>query len=400
MRRSRILSRLVVACSLGVAIACGSAGSNSGFDNGSSGAGSSGSGSGGASGGLGSGSSGGGASGVGNACAAETSKGQQRPLDMYIMLDQSASMDDSGKWPSVTSALKTFFGLPAAAGVGVGLQYFALPATLPGCPSTCARDADCPGGIGCIPLMNKCLLCLGGETSCLAADYERPEIEIAPLPSAGANLTASLDAHKPSSNTPTSAALQGAVNHAKAWGKEHPGHVTVAVLATDGEPSECDTDITNIQAIAATAAADDPKVLTFVVGVGDSLSNLNGIAAAGGTGQAYLVDTSANVTQQFLDALNKIRGAAVGCQYAIPPAKSGASLDYGTVNVQLASGGAAVTIPKVDDASQCPSSGDAWYYDTNGAPSAVVLCDATCKAVAVDATAEVSLAIGCATLLK
>ena len=49
---------------------------------------------------------------------------------------------------------------------------------------------------------------------------------------------------------------------------------------------------------------------TFVIGVGPSLSALNGIAAAGGTTSAFLVDTSANVNQQFLDAMNAIRNSA------------------------------------------------------------------------------------------
>ncbi len=44
---------------------------------------------------------------------------------------------------------------------------------------------------------------------------------------------------------------------------------------------------------------------------------------AGGTGSAFIVDTSMNVSQQFLAALNKIRGAALGCQYKIPVPQGG-----------------------------------------------------------------------------
>jgi hypothetical protein len=203
---------------------------------------------------------------------------------MYVMLDQSRSMDEEGKWTSVTSALKSFFTQPTAAGIGVGLQYFGLDN--------------------------------GAGSSCTASDYATPEIEIAPLPGSASGLTSSLGNHGPQSDTPTYPALQGAVDHAKSWAGAHAGHVTIVVLATDGEPSsDCNDSLIDINAIASTAAAGNPKILTFVIGVGSSLSNLNGIAAAGGTGQAFIVDPNANTTQQFLDALNKIRGAALGCQY-------------------------------------------------------------------------------------
>ena len=72
--------------------------------------------------------------------------------------------------------------------------------------------------------------------------------------------------------------------------------------------------------VAAAALAGTPSLLTFVIGVGSSLTSLNGIAAAGGTGQAFIVDAAgADPGGQFLAAMNAIRGsAAVGCQYTIP----------------------------------------------------------------------------------
>ena len=84
--------------------------------------------------------------------------------------------------------------------------------------------------------------------------------------------------------------------------------IAVLVLATDGDPTECDTSISGIDAIAASGVSMSPKISTFVIGVGSSLSNLNSIAMAGGTQQAFLVDTGGNVNQQFLAAMNAIRG--------------------------------------------------------------------------------------------
>src|SRR5215469_12862040 len=113
----------------------GSSGSGSGSGSGGGSSSGGGSNSSGGSGGSTGSSSGGGMFGTGDggtgpisadaACAAMASKGQQAPLDIYIMLDQSASMSDMvaggmTKWQAVTSALNTFVMTPQQ-GVSVGL---------------------------------------------------------------------------------------------------------------------------------------------------------------------------------------------------------------------------------------------------------------------------------------
>src|SRR5207245_583501 len=101
-----------------------------------------------------------------------------------------------------------------------------------------------------------------------------------------------------------------------------------------------------------------PKIETFVIGVGGSLGSLNGIAAAGGTGQAFLVDTNQNVNQQFLDAMNTIRGQALACSYEIPLPEAGQP-DFDKVNVQYTpgAGGPAQVLPRVADKAHCPANG-------------------------------------------
>src|SRR5262249_46620595 len=135
--------------------------------------------------------------------------------------------------------------------------------------------------------------------------------------------------------------------------------------------------------------------------VGSSLTNLNGIAQAGGTSQAYLVDTGGNAQQQFLDALNKIRGQALGCVYSIPLPEAG-QIDYGKVNVQYTPGDGSppVPLPKVSDKGSCPASGDAWYYDNDTAPTQIILCDTSCTKVSGDATAKIDILIGCGTVVR
>ena len=341
------------------------------------------------------------------ACATSVVKADKIPLDLYVMLDQSGSMSDSvsgggTKWSTVTSALGTFLQQPGLDGVSVGIQYFGVPPGGGTCSVlSCTVDADC-GASACGPCVaNTCIGFFGGAgDSCTASDYAMPSVEIAPLPGVASQLISSMGMHSPTTGTPTSAALQGAVDHAKAWKQSHPGDAVVAVLATDGDPGECDTSLPNIDAIAAAALAGTPSILTFVIGVGPSLSSLNGIAAAGGTTQAFLVDTGGNVNQQFLDAMNAIRHDALGCQYVIPTPTDGSTPNFDEVNVVYQPmGGNAQTFPNVMDLASCPANGDGWYYDDPANPTQIILCPASCTLVEGDMTGEVDVTLGCSTVI-
>jgi len=69
-----------------------------------------------------------------------------------------------------------------------------------------------------------------------------------------------------------------------------------------------------------------PSISTYVIGVGPDLTNLNQIAMAGGTGNAYIVDSMAGTTDQFIDALDSIRmRAGLACEFQIPQPAAGAS---------------------------------------------------------------------------
>ena len=309
-------------------------------------------------------------------CATSVVTAEQVALDLYVMLDQSASMSDtvSGggtKWSAVTAAITTFLGQSGLAGVSVGLQYFGLPAS---------------GG--------------GFNDSCTASDYAHAAVEIAPLPGVNAAITSSLAQHSPSTSTPTSAALQGAVDHAKTWAQAHTMDAVAVILATDGDPTECDTTISDIEAIASTAANGTPKIPTFVIGVGSSLSNLNGIAMAGSSMNAFVVDTNSNVNQQFLDAMNAIRHAALGCVYSIPTGSG--PVDYNQVNIvyQPGNGGQPITLPYVTSKANCPANGNGWYYDNPAAPTQIILCESSCSGIEVDMTGQVDITLGCETVVQ
>jgi Mg-chelatase subunit ChlD len=317
------------------------------------------------------------------ACAFSSQMGKQQGLDAYMMLDYSGSMQMDGKWTGVTGAINSFVAQPTT-GISVGLQYFGLP------------DPDAGTGLFGLTL---------GD-SCNPAVYAKPEIEISPLPGIGAMITQSLAMHtKPNTSTPTPAALQGAINHASDWAKAHPADATIAILATDGDPTECGSTngasmaslLSDVEAIAAAGVAATPKILTFVIGVGTETANLNGIAMAGGTNSAFIVDTSMNISTQFLAALNKIRGAALGCQYKVPVPTTGTT-NFSEVNVQFtASGGKPELVPQVADKGHCPASSNAWYYDNPSSPTEIILCTTTCGTVATGG--EVDVLTGCQTVV-
>ncbi len=94
----------------------------------------------------GAGGKGGDSNGLPDACAADISKAEPIPLDMYVMLDTSSSMLDetaatTTKWDAVKAALEAFLKDDASAGLGVGLQYF--PLQKPNAPTSCTNDAQC-----------------------------------------------------------------------------------------------------------------------------------------------------------------------------------------------------------------------------------------------------------------
>jgi hypothetical protein len=342
-------------------------------------------------------------------CVGDSSKAEPIPLDIFLMLDQSGSMDlDAGnllsRWDTVKLAISEFVKAPTSAGIGMGIQYFGLPDPFPhGCiTQTCTTDTDCTGGCTiCMP-QGLCQAPFNPDIdSCEAIDYAWAEVPISTLPAAGNIIVGSLSAHKPGTNTPTMPALEGALIYAKAWANAHPDHITAVMLATDGEPSECNTDPAAINAIAKAGVDLAPSIQTFVIGVGAAVVALDNLANAGGTDAAYHVDFDPNATQILIDVLNEIRLAAIKCTYELPEPPAGKELNFNQVNVAYTPGGAPIgNIPKVANAAACTDTEDGWYYDDDAAPTKIVLCTSTCKKVKSDLTGQVDFVVGCQTIVK
>jgi hypothetical protein len=395
--RAFLVSVAATIAALGLGSACGGSGSdeNSGFGGGPSGGSSSGGtpsgGSGqivgGTSGGFGIGGANSGGTGqLGDAaCAASSYEGEIIPLDMFIMYDQSGSMNEQTPngtvWDVIKGALIQFVQSPQSAGIGVGIGYFPLV-------TNCT-----PNTPGCTCIFGIC----PPQSSCNATEYARPDVPIEVLPQVEPKIVASLNAHGPNGGTPTYPAIQGAMQYALQYAVANVGRKTIVVLATDGAPNDCNSNVQNVSSVAAAGFANNPQLLTFVVGIGNT-GNLNQIAQAGGTNQALIVSTSANAGQEFLDAMNRIRGQALSCEFGIPTPRPGETLNPNQVNVRFTPGGAAGEIIfKVDNAGACDPNLGGWYYDDPAAPQRILLCPASCNRVTAT-PGRIDVELGCSTV--
>jgi hypothetical protein len=265
----------------------------------------------------------------------------------------------------------------------MGLQFF------PQAEAQCPLAPPCPAG--CVqfgfPPFITCVAFEGG--SCNANDYLPPAVMIEPLPGVRPKIEDAFNKTSPGGGTPTRPAMQSAVQVMTAYAKQFPERKVIIVLATDGSPNDCNSTNANVAAEAQTAFQSVPSVLTFVISI-DDVAGLNDVAQAGGTKQALIVNT-ASAAQEFLEAMNEIRGKALGCEYLIPQPKPGDTLDYNKVNVLLGS----QKIPGMAGAADCADEAG-WYYDA--AKTKILLCPKSCDMIQAGAVGSVSVTLGCETL--
>jgi Mg-chelatase subunit ChlD len=326
---------------------------------------------------------GGNGSGGQSACAQATAEAKLIPLNIFVAVDQSGSMISDNKWDNVKTAFTTFFQDPAAGGIGVALRFWPDPSDFanPSPPIACNDSVD----FACGPAV--------------VASCETPEVDVGPLsdPVQVQKLIDSFNAHQPNGATPTSAALDGATKWAAKYVFAH-NHTEQAIVlfVTDGEPTTCNTDPVAINNIASKALSG-AGVLTFAVGLlGSNQATMNGIASAGGTGQAFMIGAG-NAAQQLLVALKQIQANAVSCSFAMPlPPDPNDEIDLAQVDVNYtpSSGGVKTKFPQVASAAACTAAGG-WYYDIPGKPTTINLCPASCSKVQIDNGAKVDIFLGC-----
>lgn len=185
-------------------------------------------------------------------------------IDMYVMFDRSGSMGEDcalgdtvgSKWCRGVNALSGYFNSAGAAGHAAALQFFPLD----------SHDRK---------------QCQSGDA------YKDP---VVPQAGAGAFLTlpttafdAKLGSESPTPNhgTPTEAAIRGLTRFTSA--NRRPGHVTIGILVTDGDPNGCEQGLDKLSALLD-AHYQATKVRTYVIGMqGASFAKLERVAKGGGT---------------------------------------------------------------------------------------------------------------------
>jgi hypothetical protein len=298
------------------------------------------------------------------------------PIDLYFTMDRSLSMNtiDPGstksRWAAVSGALNTLIFSPMSAGLGMGIGFF---------PRTSAQ----------------------GQTLCTSADYFFPVVPIGTLDASNIvalNIQAAIGAQVLGSGTPTTPALDGAHKFARNEQMMHGDRLAAVVLVTDGAPRQCGSTVAGTAAIATEALSGSPPIKTYVLGVGPNLSNLNAIAQAGGTSEAYLVESGGQ--DALTTALETIRTSALTCEYVIP-AEDGAARTLATAGVWTRTGtdGARLEIDQVSSAETC-ATGPGWFFDhplTAGGPqpSKIVLCPASCEPVTHANNSHLDIALNC-----
>lgn len=402
-------------------------------------------------------------------CTAQSHRATSVPIDIALMLDTSGSMlgrttGGRTKWGAVTTAIASFLSDERTQGVEIGLQYFPLPdVTVAGACSShddcgpagpcsvelcsesflpCDEHDDCQGGTDeCVPI-GACevdqnnsdsatngsgyvgLFCRGsgatdcnggvcepllqgvctGGNVCVGASYAEPEVPIAPLDQSGPAIISSMMAHQPQGGTPTGPAMAGLLQWTTENVRDRP-HQTVAVMATDGEPTSCDPqDIPQIGAIAAQGLDASPPISTYIIGVvgpGETnlVGNLHALAVAGGTEEAIILNSNADLAQQFLEALYRIRQASLPCAFDLP-SSSEVRLDYDKVNVEFFT---PLSLPSVlyyvGSHESCAMDQGGWFYDVDPesgeTPSRIFLCDAVCGQLRAVSQARVDFKVGC-----
>ncbi|MFZ5890757.1 MAG: lectin-like protein [Myxococcota bacterium] len=310
------------------------------------------------------------------ACSGSSSTAAFKPVNMLIMFDKSGSMSTtlSGggtRWSATTGALKAFFSDAGSAGLGVALRFFPDDNPTAGC-----NDSSCDSNACSDPLVEV------GKLTAAASPTDAQE----------KLLLDAINATSPGGSTPTYVALDGALDWAFESRAAKPDEIHVVVLVTDGQPTKCNTDWSQIRQLS-TDAYNNYGTRTYVIGIqGSNITDLDLLANAGGTGKAF-VATGSNATQmqqELTKALQSIAGQNVSCTFSL--ANSG-SFDPNNVSVVYTAGsGTSQTLPKVPTAASC---GTGWYYDNNTNPTKATLCPSTCSTVQADAGALVQVQAGC-----
>ena len=230
--------------------------------------------------------------GSGASCGVMVVPASRTTPDVLLVLDRSASMDNSiaedkvckvdagaacrNRWSILQSALST--AIASTPNLRWGLKFFPT----------------------------------GASGSCAVSDG----IDVAVGADSGPVMLNAIKATTPAGNTPTRAAILAAAAYLKTLDDQNSKFI---VLATDGLPNCTDGRTANASDLPAAAAAIEAAGFpVYVVGIGpeSALMNLQELSHAGGTGD-YLPATSPD---QLTAALTSIAGTVASCTFKLSTA--------------------------------------------------------------------------------
>ncbi|KYF84782.1 cell wall anchor domain-containing protein, partial [Sorangium cellulosum] len=286
--------------------------------------------------------------------------------------------DKALKWDPVVAATKQFFSDPESTGLMASLTFFPGP---------------------------------DRRRMCRAGTYENPDVPMTSLPSQA--FGEAIDDVTPRRDddwrmgTPTAFVVEGTVGFIEEERQQSPGKYAV-VLVTDGYPQLCEGSDSIEAVVRHVRAAREDGIATYVVGVAnppvpdapENVANLQDIAEAGGTGEAFIIDTGdpAQTTATFKAAIDQIRGTAISCTIAIPSAPDGRTFDKQKVNVTYTTGASNTPTHLLYD--QDCAADSAWRYDDPANPTSIELCASACSTVQADPAASLSVEFTCEDVIE
>src|SRR5262249_55014385 len=103
--------------------------------------------------------------------------------------------------------------------------------------------------------------------------------------------------------------------------------------------------------------------------------------------------TAQQLEQDFVNAINAIRGQIASCTFALEKPDGGGQVDPSKVNVNY-NDGSGNTTPLVND----PQNG--WTYDNPNNPTAVILHGTACDTITHNQKGSIQIILGCKTIYK
>lgn len=314
---------------------------------------------------------------------------ESSPLDIYLVLDRTASMGTDcayvvGSSPPVSS--KACFATYALADYLVEVS----PAV------------DTSLAFGVMSLSN----------DCTGSSYDPALIAQTSLPvTPDSTLVQRISDEDFSGGygTRIEGGLRGIANYTT--NNQSSGREMIGVLITDGDATQCDRNNSNLAGIIEDHLTNT-GLRTFIIGMnGANEDNLEELAMAGGADPHddfcggvtppchywNVGDASGDVLANALQAIAQ-QAVPLPCEIDVTglTAPAGEELDYGRVNVTLTQGETVTTIPQIGTGGTCSSSQLAWYYDIPSAPTKIHLCESACNEVsAAGDGAELNVVAGC-----